>query len=58
MFIPENLDDEELSEYQVMAILGVDKPTLQKLGDYLDEQEQKGIETTYDMISEWMKENG
>ena len=57
LFIPEPLDEDELYDYNVMTVLGIDKPTLQKLCDYLDEQEQNGIEVTYDMIGKWVFEN-
>ena len=40
-----------------MTVLGIDKPTLRKLCDYLDEQEQNGTEVTYDMIGKWVFEN-
>ena len=40
-----------------MTVLGIDKPTLQKLCDYLDEQDQNGTEVTYDMIGKWVFEN-
>ena len=57
LFIPEPLDEDELYDYNVMTVLGIDKPTLQKLCDYLDEQDQNGIEVTYDMIGKWVFEN-
>ncbi len=57
LFIPEPLDEDELYDYNVMTVLGIDKPTLQKLCDYLDEQDQNGIEVTYDMIGKWVSEN-
>ena len=57
LFIPEPLDEDELYEYNVMTVLGIDKPTLQKLCDYLDEQEQNGTQVTYDMIGKWVFEN-
>lgn len=57
LFIPRPLDEDELYDYNVMTVLGIDKPTLQKLCDYLDEQEQNGIEVTYDMIVKWVSEN-
>ena len=57
LFIPGPLDEDEMYDYNVMTVLGIDKPTLQKLCDYLDEQDQNGIEVTYDMIGKWVFEN-
>ena len=57
LFIPEPLDEDELYDYNVMTVLGIDKPTLQKLCDYLEEQEQNGTQVTYDMIGKWVFEN-
>lgn len=57
LFIPEPLDEDELYDYNVMTVLGIDKPTLQKLCDYLDEQDHNGIKVTYDMIGKWFFEN-
>ena len=57
LFIPGPLDEDEMYDYNVMTVLGIDKPTLQKLCDYLDEQDQNGIEVTYDMIGKWVSEN-
>ena len=57
LFIPGPLDEDEMYDYNVMTVLGIDKPTLQKLCDYLDEQDQNGIEVTYDMIVKWVFEN-
>lgn len=57
LFIPEPLDEDEMYDYNVMTVLGIDKPTLQKLCDYLDEQEQNGVQITYDMIGKWVFEN-
>ena len=57
LFIPGPLDEDEMYDYNVMTVLGIDKPTLQKLCDYLDEQEQNGTEVTYDMIGKWVFEN-
>ena len=57
LFIPGPLDENEMYDYNVMTVLGIDKPTLRKLCDYLDEQEQNGTEVTYDMIGKWVSEN-
>ena len=57
LFIPGPLDEDEMYDYNVMTVLGIDKPTLQKLCDYLDEQEQNGTEVTYDMIGKWVFED-
>ena len=57
LFIPGPLDEDEMYDYNVMTVLGIDKPTLRKLCDYLDEQEQNGTEVTYDMIGKWVFEN-
>ena len=57
LFIPEPLDEDEMCDYNVMTVLGIDKPTLRKLCDYFDEQEQNGTEVTYDMIGKWVFEN-
>ena len=57
LFIPGPLDEDEMYDYNVMTVLGIDKPTLQKLCDYLDEQDQNEIEDTYDMIGKWVFEN-
>jgi hypothetical protein len=57
LFIPEPLDEDEMYDYNVMTVLGIDKTTLQKLCDYLEEQKQNGIEVTYDMIGKWVSEN-
>lgn len=57
LFIPGPLDEDEMYDYNVMTVLGIDKLTLRKLCDYLDEQEQNGTEVTYDMIGKWVFEN-
>lgn len=57
IFIPDDLDEEELADYGAMTALGIDKQTLQKLCDFLEVQEKNGIEITYDMIGKWVKEN-
>ena len=56
-FVPDDLDGDELYDYNLMTTLGIDKPTLHKLCEYLDEQEQNGIEITYEMIGEWVAKN-
>lgn len=57
IFIPDNLDEEELADFGAMTALGINKQTLQKLCEYLELQEKSGVEITYDMLGEWVKEN-
>lgn len=56
-FIPDDLNGDELYDYNLMTVLGVDKPTLGKLCEYLNEQEQNGVQVTYEMIGRWVTEN-
>ena len=57
LFIPDSSDEEEIADYNVMSALGIDRPTFEKLCEFFEEQEQKGIEVTYDMIGKWVEEN-
>ena len=56
-FIPDDLDEDEEYTYTLMTVLGVDKPTLDKLVDYLEKQEENEVEITYEMIGEWIAKN-
>lgn len=54
---PEPPDEDELFEYNLMTVLGIDRPTLERLAEYLKEQEQNGVEVSYDDIGKWVAEN-
>ncbi len=56
VFLPE-VGEDELLDYNLMTVLEIDRPTLNKLQKFLEEQEQNGIEVTYDLIGKWIEEN-
>ena len=57
VFIPDDLKKDELYDYIVMTALGIDKPTLKRLTEYLGQQAENGVEATYEMIEKWVSEN-
>lgn len=56
MLLPEVTED-ELFDYQLMSVFGIDFNTLQKLYDYIEECEEKGIELEYEDIEKWVTKN-
>lgn len=56
-FVPEPMDQEEISEYNLMTVLGIERDALAELSEYLELQEHNGVEITYEMISKWVESN-
>lgn len=57
LFIPGPLSDDISCCYDIMTLFGIDKYKLEKLGKYLEEQKQNGVELGYEDISNWLSEN-
>ncbi len=57
VFIPNDLDECEFIDYDMMTTLGIDRETLKRLSDYLEELEEMGEDITYDTVENWLIEN-
>ncbi len=56
-FVPDEEQTEEVYMRSVMNALGIDEDTFFELQTFLSEQEEKGVEITYEMIGEWIVEH-
>ena len=56
LFIPE-INEDEFADYNLMALLGIDREGLWALCEYLDACSENGKEVTYEMIGKWLAEN-
>jgi hypothetical protein len=57
VFLPEDIDEDEIDDYNFMTVLGIDAPTFNKLCEYIVAANDKGIEITNETIDSWIKEN-
>lgn len=57
LFIPKDIDEEEIGDYHMMTYFGIDSPTFNKLCEYIAAANEKGIEITNETIDRWIKDN-
>lgn len=57
VFLPEDIDEDEIDDYNFMTVLGIDAPTFNKLCEYIVAANEKGIEITNETIDSWIKGN-
>ncbi len=54
VFLPK-ISQEEMDDYNLMAMLGISKSTLERLVQFLEEQDRQGQTVTYDDIAQWIE---
>ena len=57
ILLPEDIDEDEIDDYNFMTVLGIDAPTFNKLCEYIVTANDKGIEITNETINNWIKSN-
>lgn len=57
VFLPEDIDEDEIDDYNFMTVLGIDAPTFNKLCEYIVTANDNGIEITNETIHNWIKSN-
>lgn len=57
MLLPEDIDEDEIDDYNFMTVLGIDAPTFNKLCEYIVAANEKGIEITSETNNRWIKGN-
>lgn len=56
LFLPE-ADEDELADYEMMSLLGIDRECLAALREFLQTAEENGEEVSYEMIGKWIEDH-
>lgn len=57
MLIPEDIDEDEIFDYNMVIHFGIDMPTYFKLCEYIERASDQGMEITEELIQNWIKIN-
>lgn len=56
-FVTDNPDESSQADQIVMQLLGIDKPTFERLRQFIEETTKSGVNVTYEKIGKWIEEN-